>query len=364
VEHVRITPVMSSAVTPAITPALIAHGGAGGRGPASERPERRRGMLAAVAAGAEVLRGGGSALDAVVAAVRVLEDHPLFNAGVGSLLTIEGTVEMDASVMVALPPVPMPRRARGAASAPAGARAAAPGPRPRAELRAGAVAGITRVRNPILLARAVMEHTPHVLMAGAGAERLARHAGIALCRPEELVTQRARERWRAALERRAEAAGIAATGGGPGRFGTVGAVALDARGGLAAATSTGGVSGKLPGRVGDSAIIGAGTFADARGAASATGQGEAIMKAVLCREAVAALRRGEARPVAERAIAELAAATGGQAGVVLIDRHGRLGYAHNAEVMDVAMFEGAGGFEYRWAAPLESRGQGAPAAAG
>jgi len=321
-------------------------------------------MLAAVAAGAEVLRAGGSALDAVVATVRALEDHPLFNAGVGSLLTVEGTVEMDASVMVALPPPPMPRH--GAASAAAGAvaarsRAATLGPRSRAELRAGAVALITRVRNPILLARAVMELTPYVLMAGAGAERLARRAGIALCRPAELITPRARERWRAALERRAEAAGTAAAGGGPGRFGTVGAVALDAAGGLAAATSTGGVSGKLPGRVGDSAIIGAGTFADADGAASATGQGESIMKAVLCREAVAALRRGEPRAGAERAIAALAALTGGQAGVVVIDRRGRLGYAHNAEVMDVAMFDAASGFEYRWAAPLKGRSFGARA---
>jgi len=335
VEHVR--------TTPTITPALIAHGGAGGRGPVAERPERRRGMLAAVAAGAEVLRGGGSALDAVVATVRALEDHPLFNAGVGSLLTVEGTVEMDASLMVALPPPLRPRRG------------AALGPRPRAELRAGAVAVITRVRNPILLARAVMELTPHVLMAGAGAERLARRAGIALCRPADLITPRARERWRAALERRAEAAGTAAAGGGPGRFGTVGAVALDAAGGLAAATSTGGVSGKLPGRVGDSAIIGAGTFADAEGAASATGQGEAIMQAALCREAVAALRRGEPRAVAEGAIARLAAATGSQAGVVVVDRRGRLGYAHNTEVMDVARFDAVGGFEYRWAAPLKAR---------
>jgi isoaspartyl peptidase/L-asparaginase-like protein (Ntn-hydrolase superfamily) len=350
-------------MTPAIGPALIAHGGAGGRGPAAERPERRRGMLAAVAAGAEVLRTGGSALDAVIATVRALEDHPLFNAGVGSLLTIEGTVEMDASVMVALPPPPRPRG--GAAAAAPSARAALLGAHRRAELRAGAVAGISRVRNPILLARAVMELTPHILMAGAGAERLARRAGIALCRPEELVTPRARERWRVMLERHAEAAGtVAAGGGGPGRFGTVGAVALDAQGGLAGATSTGGVSGKLPGRVGDSAIIGAGTFADAPGAASATGQGEAIMKATLCREVVAALRRGEPRAVAERAIAELAALIGGQAGVVVIDRRGRFGYAHNAQVMDVAMFDATGGFEYRWAAPLQRRGEGAPAAGG
>jgi len=335
-----------------IAPALIAHGGAGGRGPAADRPERRRGMLAAVAAGAEVLRAGGCALDAVVATVRALEDHPLFNAGVGSLLTIEGRVEMDASVMTALPSPPGPRR-HGAAPAADSARATARGASGRAALHAGAVAGITRVRNPILLARAVMELTPHVLMVGAGAERLARRAGIARCRPEDLVTPRARERWRAALERRTEVAGTAATGGGPGHFGTVGAVAIDAQGGFAAATSTGGVSGKLPGRVGDSAIIGAGSFADACGAASATGQGEPIMKAALCREAVGALGRCEPRAVAERAIAKLAKLTGGQAGIIVIDRRGRLGYAHNAEVMDVATFEVAGGFDYRWTAPLK-----------
>ena len=152
-------------------------------------------MLAAVAAGAKILRAGGSALDAVVVTVRALEDHPLFNAGVGSLLTVEGTVEMDASVMVAVPP---PRRRGAAATSSRGARR---GPRLRAELRAGAVAVVTRVCNPILLARAVMEHTPHILMAGAGAERLARRAGLALCRPEDLVTARARARWRARRRR-------------------------------------------------------------------------------------------------------------------------------------------------------------------
>jgi beta-aspartyl-peptidase (threonine type) len=292
----------------------------------------------------------------VIATVRSLEDHPLFNAGVGSLLTVDGTVEMDASIMVAAPRSQAPGRA-----AP-GARAASHTPARRIELRAGGVAAVTRVRNPILLARAVMELTPHVLIAGAGAERLARRAGVPLCRPDDLVTPRARARWRAALERRAEAAGAANAGAdGPGRFGTVGAAALDAHGVLAAATSTGGVSGKLRGRIGDSAIIGAGTFADARGAASATGQGEAIMKASLCREAMAMLGRGEPRVAAERAIAELAAMTGGQAGIVMIDRRGRIGFAHNAEVMDVAMFDAVGGFEYRWAAALKRSSHGAPA---
>jgi beta-aspartyl-peptidase (threonine type) len=215
------------------------------------------------------------------------------------------------------------------------------------------VAAITRVRNPILLARAVMERTPHILMVGAGAERLARRAGISMCRPADLITQRARDRWRAALDRRAQEKSSLEDDHGPGGFGTVGAAALDVHGALAAATSTGGVGGKMPGRVGDSAIIGAGTFADSPGAASATGQGEAIMKTTLCREAVLAMRRGDPREVAERVIQELGTITGGQAGVILVDRAGRLGYAHNAEVMDIASFDPTDGFTYRWASPLK-----------
>jgi L-asparaginase / beta-aspartyl-peptidase len=304
-------------------------------------------MMAAIAAGAEILRSGGSALDAIVATVRALEDHPLFNAGLGSLLTIDGTVEMDASVMVA----ERGFRARRAASS-VGFRGAISSGSP-IELHAGAVAAITRVRNPILLARAVMERTPHILMVGAGAERLARRAGISMCRPADLITQRARDRWRAALERRAQEEPGSTGEHGPGSFGTVGAAALDVHGTLAAATSTGGVGGKLSGRVGDSAIIGAGTFADAPGAASATGQGEPIMKMTLCREAVLAMRRGDPRLVAERVIRDLGALTGGQAGVILVDRAGKLGYAHNAEVMDIASFDPIDGFAYRWASPLK-----------
>jgi len=311
-------------------PALIAHGGAGGRGPAADRPERRRAMLAAVRRGAEVLRAGASAIDAVVATVRELENHPLFNAGYGSVLTADGTVEMDASLVAAT--------VRGA---PRGRRV---------DLRGGAVAAVSRVRNPIELARAVMERTPHLLMVAAGAEAIARQAGIELCAPAAMISPRSRERWSAMLEERTEVA--VSVPGGRGHFCTVGAAALDSHGMLAAATSTGGISGKLPGRVGDSAIIGAGAFAGWQGAASATGQGEAILKVALCRDAVMALGSAvtPAR-AATRAIRSLAADTGGQAGIILVDRRGRIGFAHNADAMDVAIFEAVRGFRYQWTAP-------------
>jgi L-asparaginase / beta-aspartyl-peptidase len=320
-----------------VTPSLIAHGGAGAIGPAQERPERRRVLLAAVREGAKLLSAGRSALDAVVATVVALEEHPLFNAGFGSLLNSEGEVEMDASVMCAEPLAHLD-----------GARPKH-GARPTQEFRisAGAVAAVRRVRNPVMLARAVMEHTPHLLMAGPAAERFARRAGIALCPPETLVSARARERWRARQEQQ-----VARAAAG---HGTVGAAALDARGGLAAATSTGGVPGKLAGRVGDSAIIGAGTFATAIGAASATGQGEAIIFSALCREAVLALDGAPPERVARRAIAELIAAAGAEAGLVIVDRRGRIGYAHNAPMMEIAMFDDASGLRHERVAPIAPR---------
>src|SRR3977135_673051 len=176
--------------------ALMVHGGAGSHGPAAERAPRKRAILKAVKAGASILRDGGTALDAVIASVVILEDDPLFNAGFGSTLNIDGAVEMDASVMIATSTV----------------------------AKAGAVAAITRAKNPVQLARAVMEHTLHVMMAGVGAERLAREWGIELCNPEDLIAPRAREGYIAREE-----------------HGTVGAAALDSHGQLAAATSTGGV---------------------------------------------------------------------------------------------------------------------------
>ncbi len=306
-------------------------------------------MMAAMRLGARILRANGSALEAVVATVAALEDHPLFNAGYGSLLNSEGNVEMDASVMFA-EPVPV-SAAFGPASR--GKRSSHTGHSNAADynVSAGAVAAVSRVRNPIVLARAVMEHSPHILMAGAGAESFARKVGIRLVRPEEMVTERARERWRARKQQsgmhEAEAAARAAMG-----HGTVGAVAVDEHGAIAAATSTGGVPGKLFGRVGDSALIGAGTFAHPFGAASATGQGEAIILTALCREAVLALADGSPRPVAREAIAEMIDATGAKAGIILIDWRGRIGYAHNAASMQVARYDRAGGLRHLWLAPI------------
>ena len=201
-------------------------------------------MIAAAQAGAAILRGGGSALDATIAAVVALENHPLFNAGYGSMLNADRRIEMDAGLMVA-----------GSAG----------------RIATGAVAVVSRVRNPILLARAVMECTPHILMVGAGAERLAREAGIPLCAPDDLVTPRALERWKRG---RAKSASVPAPRSrhSERRHGTVGAVAVDSHGTLAAATSTGGYPRKLAGRVGDSPILGAGLYLDNEvGSAGSTG---------------------------------------------------------------------------------------------
>ncbi|MGH8013059.1 MAG: isoaspartyl peptidase/L-asparaginase family protein [Candidatus Binataceae bacterium] len=310
--------------------ALIAHGGAGGRAPFNERANRRRAIIAAGERGTQILRDGGSALDAVCATVTLLEDDPLFNAGYGSVLTVEGKVEMDAAVMVA----------RNGFESANGSNLQPPVRHGHFELRAGAVVLISRIRNPILLARAVMERSPHVLIGGANAERLAARYGFDLCRPEELISERARERWRAVMEGRRVAAAEAD------RHGTVGATALDAHGNIAAATSTGGISGKLPGRIGDSAVIGAGVFADVRGGASATGTGEAIIKIALCREAVLMLGRRDPMRVAENVIRQLGESTGAQAGIVLVDGAGRVGYAHNAEAMEVASFDSAHGLRH------------------
>ncbi len=274
-------------------PALVVHGGAGIAVPDLAQ-EQRGGCGAAIAAGWRILSNGGNALDAVCAAVEALENAPSFNAGVGSCLTSAGTVEMDASVMDG------------------------------ATRQAGAVAVVCRVRNPVLLARAVMDDGHQVVLAGSSAEAFALERGIALCDSAELVTERQLARWRQRS--------------GGGSTGTVGAVAVDRCGHVAAATSTGGIFSKHPGRIGDSAVVGAGTYADdALGAASATGQGEAIIRAVLTKYAVDALHDGtDPAVIAPRAIQYLARQAAGSGGIIVVDPLGRFGYDCNTPHMTIA----------------------------
>jgi L-asparaginase / beta-aspartyl-peptidase len=267
-------------------PAIIAHGGAG---PIKDDSlsERLDGCRRAAIAGWEILERGGSALDAVEAAVIVLEDDPLFNAGTGSTLNLLGEVEMDAAIM------------DGKA------------------LRAGAVAAVSRIKNPIRLARCVMDDGRHVLLAGEGALRFARSIQFTECPPDALVAASAKQRWDE-------------------KYGTVGCVALDAAGNLAAATSTGGIFGKLPGRVGDSPLIGCGTYADGLGGVSCTGHGESIIRVVLAKSATAYLSENiEPQAAAGRAVDLLAGKTGSTGGLIMIDRAGRVGYARNTTHMPV-----------------------------
>ena len=270
-------------------PALIVHGGAGAD-PADGREELRDGVREATLAGWRVLARDGSALDAVEAAVRLLEDHPRFNAGRGSVLTSAGTVEMDASIME--------------------------GDR----LGCGAVAAVTRVANPITLARRVLQDGRHVLLVAEGAHAFARASGLPACDPASLITERQRAR-------------LTAHG-----HGTVGAVALDRHGTVAAATSTGGMVGKRPGRVGDSALIGCGTYADSTlGGASCTGSGEAIIRVVLARRALDFLKEADDPDYGAKVAVDLLVEEGhGEGGLILVDWRGRVGYAHSTPLMPVA----------------------------
>ncbi|MBI4514525.1 MAG: isoaspartyl peptidase/L-asparaginase [Deltaproteobacteria bacterium] len=281
-------------------PALIVHGGAGTLAP-EVRAAAEAGCAAAVRAGWRVLTNGGSAVAAVAAAVIELEDDSMFNAGVGSVLTAMGTIEMDASIMDG------------------------------ATLAAGACGAVSRVRNPITLARALMADPVTVMLVGPGAEAFAAEHAVAMCAPEVLITPRQRLRWQSEQKQASPA-------------GTVGAVAVDSAGHVAAATSTGGLFYKRPGRIGDSAVLGAGTYADDRlGAASATGRGEAIMRVTLAKTVADMLGAGTEPMAAARAgIAVLAERTGAAAGVIVTDAQGRIGFAHNTAAMPVAFREADG----------------------
>jgi len=290
------------------SPAIVVHGGAGDLGP--EDPAsfgvdapRLVGVRAAAAAGWRILARGGTSLDAVEAAVRHLEDDPTYNAGTGACLTAAGDVELDAAVMDG------------------------------ATLRCGAVTVVKDVKNPVTLARRVMERSEHVLLAGSGASRFARSVGIPAHENASLVTARQRERWQRTLAARAQGRPEP-----PSPKGTVGAVARDARGHLAAATSTGGMVLKLPGRVGDTPLIGCGTYADdALAAVSCTGHGERIIQLTLARHAADLVGRGlDAMEAAKAAVRLLAERLGGTGGLIIVPPRGGVGFAHNTPVMSRA----------------------------
>ncbi len=288
---------------------LVIHGGAGTLSREQLTPEReaevRAKLTEALRAGHAILARGGASLEAVSAAIRVLEDSPLFNAGKGAVFNHEGRVELDASLM-------------------------------DGETRkAGAVAGVHHVKNPIELARRVMEHSPHVMMVGEGAERFAKQQGVELVPAEYFHTE---ERWQQ-LQRALEKEKAA----GDDKFGTVGAVALDQAGHLAAGTSTGGMTNKRYGRVGDSPIIGAGTYADAHCAVSATGHGEYFIRYTVARDICARLEYLDL-PLPEAAnavVLDVLVKAGGEGGVIAMDAHGNMAMPFNT----AGMYRGAIGVE-------------------
>jgi beta-aspartyl-peptidase (threonine type) len=282
---------------------LVVHGGAGiieqGRLSPTEEQDIRAALARALEAGAAILREGGAALDAAEAAVRVLEDDPHFNAGRGSVFTYEGAIEMDAAVMDG--------RTRDA----------------------GAVTGVTRTRNPVSLARKVMEDSPHVLLSREGADAFSLEQGLEQADPE----------WFAVAERRRQLDELKARGADhfdvEMKYGTVGAVARDRNGHLAAATSTGGITGKRWGRIGDSPLIGAGTYADDRaGAVSATGSGEYFIRTAVAHEICARVRlAGEDVIGAARAAVADMGVLGGTGGVIVVGPDGTGGWAFNSKGM-------------------------------
>ncbi|MDO9433211.1 MAG: isoaspartyl peptidase/L-asparaginase [Phenylobacterium sp.] len=312
---------MTKQAEPARKWAILVHGGAGTIERNQLRPEQEAAYRAAlskvVEAGAAVLDRGGSALDAVEAAIHLLEDDPLFNSGRGAVFTAEGRIELDASIMDG------------------------------ASLAAGAVAGVTRTRSPLTLARTVMEKSPHVMMVGAGADAFSASQGLEQVDPGYFATQR---RWRSlenflkahdlpipakppGLEQPDPANGLAHD---EGKHGTVGVVALDLKGDVAAGTSTGGTTGKQWGRVGDSPIIGAGTYAsNASCAVSATGSGEYFIRLTVARDiaALVELKGMSLQAAADEVIQNKLTALGGDGGIIAVAPDGQLAWSFNTSGM-------------------------------
>lgn len=289
--------------------AIIVHGGAG-KISADRFATAQAGCKEATLAGWRILQDGGSALEAVEAAVRSLEDNPNFNAGTGACLTTEGNIELDAGMMEGH------------------------------TLRVGAVAGVELMKNPISLARKVME-SPHVLLVGKGAQEFALEQDIALCTFADLLTERQYTNWkdshRETEEPRYHRREVQPLSERENKHGTVGAVALDTSGYLAAATSTGGTLNKFPGRVGDSPLVGCGFYADDEAAISCTGHGEDFIRLLIAKRAADCVAQGmTARDAAVATIALLGAKAEGQGGLITVDRKGNVGFAWNTEHMAYA----------------------------
>ncbi len=285
---------------------IAIHGGAGTILRSNLTPELEqkymRSLNDSIQAGWKVLTGGGSALDAVTEAVRSLEDDPLFNAGRGSVFTSDATHEMDATVMDGF------------------------------TKKAGAVSLVSNIRNPVVLARLIMENTEHILLCGAAAEKFAAEHGIEPENDEYFFTQARFDQ----LQKARSKAGIILDHSDDKQLGTVGAVALDSHGNLSAATSTGGMTNKWPGRIGDSAIIGAGTYADIETCAvSCTGHGEFFMRAVTAYEvsALMKMKGWSLEESARSAIHDSLGKLGGKGGLIAVDRLGNVAMPFNSEGM-------------------------------
>ncbi|NOY49988.1 MAG: isoaspartyl peptidase/L-asparaginase [Chlorobi bacterium] len=284
--------------------AIVIHGGAGtilkkNMSPEAEKAYKEK-LSDALNAGCNILEDGGTSLDAVTAAINVMEDSPLFNAGKGAVFTAEGKNEMDASIMDG------------------------------SNLMAGAVAGVSTVKNPILAARAVMEKSPHVMLAGEGADEFAKSHGLEIVDSSYFFTQRRWESYKRANKN---------------KYGTVGAVALDKDGNLAAATSTGGMTNKMKGRIGDSPIIGAGTYADNKGCAvSATGHGEYFMRNVVAYDINALMKYSgvSLKEAANYVIMKKLKDQGGDGGIIAVDRAGNFVMTFNTTGMYRAYKNSAG----------------------
>jgi beta-aspartyl-peptidase (threonine type) len=290
---------------------FVIHGGAGTITRASMTPEMetqyRAALNDALRKGHSVLSTGGTALDAVEAAIRTLEDNPLFNAGKGAVFTHDGKNELDASIMDGK------------------------------TMKAGAVAGVTIIRNPISAARAVMEKSKHVMMVGRGAELFATKMGLEVVDPSYFWTE---HRWKALqqelIKEQQPNASLPPIEGEIKKFGTVGALALDQNGNLAAGTSTGGMTNKMYGRVGDSPIIGAGTFADNNACAvSATGDGEYFIRLGVARDiaALVSYKGMTVQAAADEVIQKKLTALGGEGGVIVLDTKGNVAMSFNSEGM-------------------------------